>query len=116
MTHRQTGSRQHLWTFAEAFYDENPNYHSDYNCPCTKTHYNWHYQLLSFIHNSYFCDTGNPGSGWDGGTTYYSDDPLWDGVGCDAKRQSIDSLTTLLGSSPNCLRPPQLMLKYISAL
>ena len=52
-----------------------------YNCACTNTHYNWFYQLSSFIKNNYFCDTGNPGPGVSG-NTYYSDDPLWNGAGC----------------------------------
>ena len=81
LTHGPVGSRQHIWTFAAAHYDDIPNYNPIYNCACTNTHYNWFYQLPSFIKNNYFCDTGNPGPGVSG-NTYYSDDPLWDGAGC----------------------------------
>ena len=82
VTHGPAGSRQHIWTFAAALYDEDPNYYPSYNCLCTNTRYNWPDQLPSFIQNNYFCDTGNPGPIWGSGSTYYSDDPLWDGAGC----------------------------------
>ena len=81
LTHGPAGSRQHIWTFAAALYEEDPNYYPNHNCLCTNTRYNWPYRLPSFIQNNYFCDTGNPGPGMSGGT-YYSDDPLWDGAGC----------------------------------
>ena len=81
VTHGSAGSRQHIWTFAAAHYDENLMYQSDLNCLCTNTRYNWSYQLPSFIQNNYFCDTGNPGPRTDS-SMYYSSDPLWDGAGC----------------------------------
>ena len=82
LTHGPVESRQHIWTFASALYEEDPSYHTLFNCPCTNTHYNWTYQLPSYIQNNYFCDTGNPGPGFSDGI--YSDDPLWDGAGCGA--------------------------------
>ena len=82
VTHGPAGSRQHIWTFAAALYDDDPNYCVPCNCPCTNTRYNWTYNIPSFIQNNYFCDTGNTGPSWGGGGTYYSDDPLWDGAGC----------------------------------
>ena len=81
VTHGPAGSRQHIWTFAAARYDENRIYQSDLNCLCTNTRYDWSYQLPSFIQNNYFCETGNPGPGSDS-SAYYSSDPLWDGAGC----------------------------------
>ena len=64
LTHGPVGSRQHIWTFAAAFYENDNSYRSNWNCPCTNTRHNWPYQLPSFIQNNYFCDTGNPGPGW----------------------------------------------------
>ena len=81
LTHGRAGSRQHIWSFAAALYDQGSSYFTNSNCACTNTQYNWPYQLPSFIGNDYFCDTGNAGPGYDG-LTYYSSDPLWDGEGC----------------------------------
>ena len=79
MTHGPVGSRQHIWTFAAAFNEDDRSTPMK-NCPCTNTRYNWPYQTPSFIQNNYFCDTGNPGPGF--ANVYYSSDPLWDGAGC----------------------------------
>ncbi len=81
VTHGSAGSRQHIWTFATALYEEASSYITKYNCACTNTQYNWPHQLPSFIQNNYFCDTGNPGPGFSL-TAYYTADPLWDGEGC----------------------------------
>ena len=80
LTHGPAGSRQHIWTFAAAL-EQGPGYLARFSCPCINTQYDWPYQLPAFIGNNYFCDTGNHGPGWDT-TTYYTDDPLWDGEGC----------------------------------
>ena len=81
LTHGPTGSRQHIWSFVGAYYEQDPNYRTDVTCPCTNTGVSWPHQVPSFINNDYFCDTGNTGPG-NNGTTYYADDPLWDGEGC----------------------------------
>ena len=81
VTHGPVGSRQHIWTFASAIFEEDPSYQTRWNCACTNTRYNWPHQLPSFIQNNYFCDTGNPGPGFSI-TDYYTTDPLWDGAGC----------------------------------
>ncbi len=81
VTHGPVSSRQHIWTFASALYEENPSYTTVYTCACTNTQYNWPHQLPSFVQNNYFCDTGNPGPGISF-TDYYTTDPLWDGAGC----------------------------------
>ena len=36
-THGSAGSRQHIWSFVGAFYEQDPNYRTDFNCPCTNT-------------------------------------------------------------------------------
>ena len=81
LTHGPAETRQHIWSFVGADIEQDPNYYTRYNCPCTNTNISWPHQVPSFINNDYFCDTGNPGPGksW---TTYYPNDPLWDGEGC----------------------------------
>ena len=81
LTHGAPGSRQHIWTFAAALYEQDPNYNQIWVCECTNTNYNWPYQVPSFVGNDYFCDTGNPGPNYVHGRVY-PDDPLWDGKGC----------------------------------
>lgn len=82
LTRGPAGSRQHIWSFANALFENNngvftaPNY-----CSCTDTRLNWPFQLPSFIGNDYFCDTGNVGPDTTV-TDVYSEDPLWDGNGC----------------------------------
>ena len=85
LTHGPAGLRQHIWSFVGAEYEQHPNYHTYLNCPCTNTNIFWPYQLPLFINNNYFCDTGNLGPGTSS-TTYYTDDPLWDGKGCGMVR------------------------------
>ena len=82
LTHGAAGSRQHIWSFSSALYETDTYYNPQSNCPCTNSNVNWPYQIPSFIGNNYFCDTGNPGPGFLN-SAVYSDDPLWDGQGCD---------------------------------
>ena len=81
LTHGPAETRKHIWSFVGALYEQDPNYYINWNCPCTNTAVSWPYQVPSFINIDYFCDTGNPGPGFSF-TTYYTDDPLWDGEGC----------------------------------
>ena len=83
LTHGPAGSRQHIWSFVGANYEQNPKYSTIGNCPCTNTNVSWPHQVPPFINNAYFCDTGNPGPGYSS-TTYYTDEPLWDGKGCSS--------------------------------
>ena len=80
LTHGPAGSRQHIWTFAAAPSEESSN--PSILCPCITS--SWPYQLPAFIGSNYFCETGNPSSLIDT-TTFYPDDPLWDGEGCSSK-------------------------------
>ena len=83
LTHGVSGSRQHIWSFVAAIYEQDPNYQPRWNCPCTNINNSWPYTVPSFIGNDYFCDTGNSGPGFVNGIHYYPDnDPLWDGEGC----------------------------------
>ena len=83
LTHGPAGSRQHIWTFTAGLHKQDRDFNTRFNCLYTNTRYNWTYQLPTFMGNSYFCDTGNPGPGviFD---NIYSSDPLWDGAGCDS--------------------------------
>ena len=83
LTHGPAETRKHIWSFVGARYEQNPYYYTGVNCPCTNTNVSWPHQVPSFINNDYFCDTGNPGPGYNY-TTYYTDDPLWDGEGCSS--------------------------------
>ena len=82
ITHGPVGSRQHIWSFVEALYETSAgNVGPDHNCPCTDTTFTWTRPLPSFVQDNYFCDTGNKASAFSS-TTFYTDDPLWDGAGC----------------------------------
>ena len=83
LTHGTPGSRQHIWTFAAAHSETATTYPPQLNCACTNTEEDWPYTVYSYIHNNYFCATGNPGPGFNL-TTTYADDPLWNGEGCGA--------------------------------
>ena len=82
LTHGPPGSRQHIWSFATALFENDPNYarYTGHVCSCTNTNFAWPHQVPSFVGNNYFCDTANPGPHW--ASSVYSDDPLWDGEGC----------------------------------
>ena len=80
LTHGPAGSRQHIWTFAAAPGEQHSNLRI--LCPCITS--SWPYQVPAFIGSNYFCETGNPSSSIDI-TTFYPDDPLWDGEGCSSK-------------------------------
>ena len=78
ITHGQS-PRHHIWTFASALTKVLSIDHDI--CACTDTRHNWLYTTPSWVGNDYFCDSGNPGPGFNHGGNY-SDDPLWDGQGC----------------------------------
>ena len=79
LTHGQS-PRQHIWTFAGA--PDETGTHSD-NCPClvnTQSVIRFTGRVPSFVGQDYFCDTGSRNR-WS--YTFYPDDPLWDGQGCE---------------------------------
>ena len=73
--------RQHIWTFAGGFsevHDRNRNV----VCPCDAT---INITIPPFVGGDYFCESGhNSGPRESIITTFYPDDPLWDGDGCTA--------------------------------
>ena len=69
--------RQHIWTFAAAAGETSD---PDYICPCTNANTSsTAAPPPAFVGNDYFCDTG---SSTVSGSSFYYDDPLWDGAGC----------------------------------
>ena len=63
--------RQHVWSFL-ASYNE-----ASTQCPCATSS---SFSPRSFMGNNYFCESGNPNSGWS--LSLYTADPLWDGQNC----------------------------------
>ena len=82
LTNGPPGSRQHIWSFANADHDR--AYIESVVCPCSVSSGNWnsHYQVPSFVGNDYFCDSGNPGPRRIDGRFF--EDTLWDGLGCES--------------------------------
>jgi hypothetical protein len=73
--------RQHIWTFANVL-DEYPSHYISI-CPCTKSNEQYSISIPSYVGNDYFCETGvPPGQRFGEYTSFYADDPLWDGQGC----------------------------------
>ena len=73
--------RQHIWTFAAGF-SEFHNRNQRYVCPCDAT---INITTPSFVDGDYFCESGhNSGPRGSIFTTFFPDDPLWDGNGCTA--------------------------------
>ena len=83
LTHGAAGSRQHIWTFAAALNAGDTAHNGGRMCDCTNSYPRPH-QDPSFVGSNYFCDTGDPDSQYSIGT-YYVDDPLWDGKGCETE-------------------------------
>ena len=82
LSHGPVGSRQHIWTFAGALFQQSSiTSLAAYICPCTISANSWPYQVPPFVGNNYFCDSGNLGPYYSVGTLY-PNDPLWDGAGC----------------------------------
>ena len=71
--------RQHIWTLVAALQKDNRDYHASL-CPCN----GGTTSPPAFVGDDYFCDSGNPlHVRTPLNPTVYSDDPLWDGDGCE---------------------------------
>ena len=69
--------REHIWSFAAGYFSSSGN--DGFHCPCIDNNEEF---IPPFVGNDYFCDSGtteNPSF-----NTFYSDNPLWDGAGCEA--------------------------------
>ena len=69
-----SGPRHHIWTYAVGY----SNASGTYACPCRT---NSATPPPSYINNDYYCESGTSAPLT---TTYYFDDPLWDGLGCSS--------------------------------
>ena len=71
------GSPQiHIWTFAAGSTQDGTD---RYRCPCNGDSYSG--TVPPYIGNDYFCDSGHRYDKY-ASSTYYTNDPLWDGAGC----------------------------------
>ena len=72
--------RQHIWTFVSGLQDYSGSSHPSL-CPCN----GGDTSPPAFVGRDYFCELGNPlfVTPAPPNPTVYSDDPLWDGCGCD---------------------------------
>ena len=67
----------HLWTYAAGFGDTGSSGATDANCPCAADNSG---SPQAFVQDHYYCESGNEaGRAQD---RWYTDDPLWDGEGC----------------------------------
>ena len=72
--------RQHIWTFANGLYDgpgDDLNNYDQFNCPCAPGSL---YSSPPFVGTNYYCESGTNNTY--SHSTYYFNDPLWDGSGC----------------------------------
>ena len=71
--------RKHIWSFLAGL-QESEGYGNKFNCPCS----NGSTQTIvqSFIGSDYFCESGNAQGGFQAGKLF-TQDPLWDGKGCN---------------------------------
>ncbi len=81
LTHGQSNSRTHIWTFASALSETNNGiFHGDNYCRCITLAAS---QPPAFVGNDYFCESGlhtpwvprQP-------RIFYPSDPLWDSLNC----------------------------------
>jgi hypothetical protein len=77
LTHGETGSRQHIWTFASGG-SEVTTIYLNHACPCDTAPPS---VVPAFVGNDYFCESGVH-SEWNHNFTLYPDDVLWDGQNC----------------------------------
>ena len=95
--------RDHIWTFA-ATSREALTYKQSY-CPCTAG-LNDNVALPPHSYFGTFCAVGNMNDDHDSGM-FYTDDPLWDGLGCQGGNQCV-SFNNPRGSIGSCLMQPQM--------
>ena len=69
--------RKHIWTFAAALYEDTTPYPQSL-CPCTNIHKHITIPIPPYAGNDYFCDTASEERF---ASTFYPDDPLWNGQG-----------------------------------
>ena len=78
LTHGQSGSRAHIWTFAAARHEIYDGRQPTLLCPCATSDAP---SPPLFVGNDYFCESGLRSLDTFE-LTFYPDDPLWDGQNC----------------------------------
>ena len=81
LTHGQSPSKQHIWTFVGAR-DETPLYRSS-TCPCTRPDDPYTGRIPSFVGQDYFCDTASRG-------VFHGLSSFRDGQGCGSVSTCCD--------------------------
>ena len=80
LTHGPAGRRTHIWTFAAAYADGDPD--TLLNCGCSNTNKNWTHATPGYVGDDYFCDSNAQHTEGDRWAKRDYDDDLWDGEGC----------------------------------
>ena len=78
VTHGQS-PRQHIWTFATGYDEQNTQPSS--TCPCVNGSTNAN-NIFSSVGQNYFCESGLTQYPGINGPFFSNGDPLWDGQGC----------------------------------
>ena len=78
LTHGQSGSRMHIWTFASGLSEIYDGRLITHFCRCVSAGAP---SPPPFVGNDYFCESGL-NSAWDGQFIFRPADPLWDGQNC----------------------------------
>ena len=73
--------REHIWTFVTAPDERTSRVLGD-TCACIRNNQRDNTRISSFAGNDYFCDTGTQILSF---YTFFGDDPLWDGAGCEGR-------------------------------
>ena len=78
LTHGQSGSRTHIWTFTGGLSEVYNGQITQSYCPCVTAAAP---PPPSFVGNDYFCESGLH-TVWTHQYVFFPDDPLWDGRNC----------------------------------
>ena len=81
--------RKHIWTLAAGLYETGQR---TSNCPCNSPGAGT--QPPSFVGSDYYCESADYSAPFSF-STLYSDDPLWDGQGCDGNEAPCCNLKDL---------------------
>ncbi len=81
--------RKHIWSFVGAL-DEPGTQGGSYSCPCIRPDRQYDGLVPPFIGQDYFCDTASRNPFNSVPFAFFSDDPLWDGEGCEGVNECCD--------------------------
>jgi len=78
ITHGDSGSQQHIWSFAAGYGSEVTRI----DCPCNMSRVGTSGFVPSYVGDDFFCETGNDNRTVWPHELFFDNDPLWDGQGC----------------------------------